>query len=170
MKKYFVALLLVAFTFSIAANLKLGKQITLKDKSSVSKILKDPSKFEGKTVLIEGKILDVCQDSGCWIEVAGEKEGEKIKVKVKDGEIVFPKDSKGKTVKVQGIVEEVTAANSCGDHEKEGHKETAVKETKSDCGGCSGEETKAKTETGGCGGGEETAKVFQVKGLGAVIK
>lgn len=170
MKKYLVVLLLVAFTFSTAANLKLGKQITLKDKSSVSKILKDPAKFEGKTVLVEGKILDVCQESGCWIEVAGEKEGEKIKVKVKDGEIVFPKDSKGKTVKVQGIVEEVTAANSCGGHEKEGHKDTAAKETKSGCGGCSGEETKAKAETEGCCSDEDTSKIYQIKGLGAVIK
>lgn len=86
---------------------KYGKELTLKDKTTVSSILTSPEKFDGKTVLVEGKILNVCQSMGCWIEVAGATEGEKILVKVEDGVIVFPKDAKGKTALVEGIVAEV---------------------------------------------------------------
>jgi len=170
MKKYFILLLLVAFTFSNAANLKLGKPITIKDKSSVSKILQSPAKFEGKTVLVEGKILEVCQDSGCWIELAGDKAGQKIKVQFEEGKVSVPKDSKGKMVSVQGIVEEVTPENSCSDdkHAK-GDKVVVKEEAKSDCGGCASASS-CGDEASDCGDGEKTAKVYQIKGLGAVIK
>jgi hypothetical protein len=172
MKKYFVLLLILAVTLTNAAELKVGKAITIKDKSSVSKILKEPAKFEGKTVLVEGKILDVCQDSGCWIELSGEKAGQKIKVQFEEGKVSVPKNSKGKFVSVQGIVEEINAANSCGDHDKESKSDKVVvkDEAKKDCGGCSGAES--KEEGGSCCGDEETAsaKTYQIKGLGAVIK
>ncbi|MEW6653006.1 MAG: DUF4920 domain-containing protein [Bacteroidota bacterium] len=172
MKKVFVLFLIMAVTFVYAAELKLGKAITLKDKSTVSEILQNSDKLEGKTVLIEGTILSVCPNSGCWIEVAGEKAEEKIRVKVEDGVIIFPQESKGKLVAVEGVVEEVTAKSSCGDHEKEGKSEKAdaKDKEKSGCGGCSGD--KEKAEGGSCGSdkGTSSAKKYQIKGLGAVIK
>ncbi len=149
MKKLFVAVLLLAVTFVQAKEQKFGKEITLKEKSKVSAILASPDKFEGKAVLVEGKVLGVCEDAGCWIEVAGDKKGEKIKVKVEDGVIVFPKDSKGKTAVVEGTLEEVKPEAGC---DKE--KEMKEKDTK---------------EASCCSGGE-AKKVYQIKGLGAVIK
>lgn len=172
MKKYFVLLLILAVTLTNAADLKLGKSITVKDKSSVSNILSNPAKFEGKTVLVEGKILEVCQDSGCWIEVAGDKAGQKIKVQFEEGKVSIPKNSKGKMVSVQGIVEEVTPENSCSDdHKKESKSEkVVVKEEADGCGGCASASSCGDEAKSDCGDGEKTAKVFQIKGLGAVIK
>lgn len=171
MKKYFVLLLIMAVTFVNAADLKLGKAITLKDKATVSKILQNPGKFQGKTVLIEGKILEVCQDSGCWIEVAGDKTGQKIKVQFEEGKVSVPKNSKGKIVSVQGIVEEVSAENSCGDHEKDSKSEkVVVKEEAEGCGGCASASSCGDEAKSDCGDGEKTAKAYQIKGLGAVIK
>jgi hypothetical protein len=40
---------------------------------------------------------------GCWMEIS-DTEGEKIRVKVKDGEIIFPKDGAGRTATVEGEV------------------------------------------------------------------
>ena len=80
--------------------IKLGKEITIKEKTSISKILSAPAKYEGKTVVVEGEVLGVCEDKGCWIEIAGSKKDEKIKIKVEDGVIVFPQDAKGKTALV----------------------------------------------------------------------
>jgi hypothetical protein len=172
MKKYFVLLLILAVTLTNAADLKLGKSITLKDKSSVSKILSNPAKFEGKTVLVEGKILDVCQDSGCWIEVAGDKAGQKIKVQFEEGKVSVPKNSKGKMVSVQGIVEEVTPENSCSDdHKKESKSQkVVVKEEADGCGGCASASSCGDEAKSDCGDGEKTTTAFQIKGLGAVIK
>ncbi|MEW6194417.1 MAG: DUF4920 domain-containing protein [Bacteroidota bacterium] len=150
LRKFFfvTVLILFAVTLTNAEEEKYGKEITLKDKTSVTSILTTPEKFDGKQVLIEGKILEVCQGMGCWIEVAGENENEKIKVKVEDGVIVFPKDAKGKTALVEGVVAEVKAEECESGHEGE-HKEK---------------------EEGGCCSSSAKAKVYQIEGLGAVIK
>lgn len=142
MKKLVVFILLFSIISVKAEEKKLGKSITLKEKTSVSTILANPAKYDGKKILVEGRIVDVCQDMGCWLDVAGTKEGEKIRVKVKDGEIVFPKDGKGKTVLVEGIVSKVDTKTATEHKDKkEGEKD--------DC---------------------ETEAVYQIKGLGAVIK
>jgi hypothetical protein len=80
---------------------------------------------------------------GCRIDIAGKKEGERIKVKVVGGEIVFPDDSKRKTILVEGVIEKVTAG-------KTGHKE--MKEHK-DGDSC-----------------EADKVLYRIKALGAVIK
>lgn len=142
MKKLVVIILLLVVALIKAEEKKFGKPITLKEKTSVSTILADPAKFDGKKVLVEGKIVDVCQEMGCWLDVAGTKEGEKIRVKVKDGEIVFPKNGKGKTVLVEGVVSKVDTKTAMEHKDKkEGEKD--------DC---------------------TTDAVYQIKGLGAVIK
>jgi hypothetical protein len=178
MKKVFLLALLLSVSLINAAETKLGKAITLKDKTPVSQILSKPTDFEGKTVLVEGKILGVCKEKGCWIEVAGEKKGQKIKVKVNDGEIVFPKNSKGKTALVEGTVEEVNPEAACDkEMKKDGKakmdmKECAekAKDAKMDMKEC--KENAAKVEGAKkddcCAGAAK--KVYQIKGLGAVIK
>ena len=40
---------------------------------------------------------------GCWIEVKDSYSEEVIRVKVKDGDIIFPKESKNKEVLVEGV-------------------------------------------------------------------
>lgn len=142
MKKLFLLVLILSFSFIKAEEIKLGKEITLKKKTSLSTILANPAKFEGKTVLVEGTIADVCQEMGCWLDLTGTKEGEKIRVKVKDGEIVFPKDGKGKTVLVEGVVSKVETETAMEHKDKK-----------------EGEQEDCKTDA-----------VYQIKGLGAVIK
>jgi len=84
-----------------------GKGITLKDQTLLSTIMESPERFEGKEVLLAGTIVEVCPKRGCWIDLSGDKEYEKIKVKVKDGEIVFPLSAKGSDALVEGIVEKL---------------------------------------------------------------
>lgn len=169
MKKILVLMLLLSVIVSAKEN-KYGKEITLKDKVSITKVLEKPSKFEGKTILVEGKILDVCPDSGCWIELGGEKAGQKIKVQFEEGKVSIPKDSKGKTVTVQGVLQEATSeASSCseGDHAKS--SKVVVKDgDKGGCGGCESEGSCG--DEGSCGGDEKVSKNYEIKGLGAVIK
>lgn len=84
-----------------------GNGITLKEQTLVSAIMESPEKFEGKQVLISGTIVEVCPKRGCWVDLSGDKEFEKIKVKVKDGEIVFPLSAKGNKALVEGKVEKL---------------------------------------------------------------
>ncbi|MBI4428879.1 MAG: DUF4920 domain-containing protein [Ignavibacteriales bacterium] len=83
---------------------KYGKELTLKSTTKISDILENPKEFEGKRVLVEGAVLDVCTHQGCWIMVAGEKENESIRFKAEDGVIVFSVEAKGKKVLAEGVV------------------------------------------------------------------
>jgi len=73
----------------------------------VSAILADPAAFIGKPVLVQGMVVAVCEQKGCWMDIASDKEFEKIQIKVDDGVIVFPLTAKGKQALVEGVVEQL---------------------------------------------------------------
>ncbi len=84
-----------------------GKGISLTEKTLWSKVMEAPEKYEGKQVLLAGTIVEVCPKRGCWVNLSGDKEFETVKVKVKDGEIVFPLSATGNEALVEGIVEKL---------------------------------------------------------------
>jgi hypothetical protein len=150
MKKIFLlifTLMLTHFVLNAADGKKYGKEITLKEKTKISKIMENPESFVGKKVLVEGNVVDVCEKRGCWMDISSDKEFEKIKIKVDDGEIVFPMEAKGKKALVEGEVYAiVTESENCsGDCKSEGEKTEK----------CEHEKT--------------VKKIYQIKGLGAVI-
>ena len=81
-----------------------GVSLAASDNLPIDKLLADPNAYKGKTVRVEGMIVDVCPRRGCWMELAGEQPGKKLKFKVTDGEMVFPIDAKGKWAVAQGEV------------------------------------------------------------------
>ncbi|MFQ5641685.1 MAG: DUF4920 domain-containing protein [bacterium] len=86
---------------------KYGADITLTDKTEIATILAIPDKYVGKTVLVSGKVEDVCPMKGCWIDITGANPDEKIRVKVEDDVIVFPQSAKGRVALVEGEVEKL---------------------------------------------------------------
>ena len=107
MKKLFLLVLAISLSsilFAQTSEEKLGKEITLTEKTNISDILTNPELYLDKTVLVEGEVLDVCHNMGCWMDLSSGTEGEKIKVKVKDGEIVFPVEAIGNNAQVEGKV------------------------------------------------------------------
>jgi hypothetical protein len=82
----------------------LGAGVKVAEVTAIDKLLADPASFKGKTVRVEGMITDVCPKRGCWMDLAGDKPGSKLKFKVVDGEMVFPMDSKGKWAVAEGTV------------------------------------------------------------------
>lgn len=83
---------------------KYGAEIKSNQKVKISEILNAPEQFVGKTVLVEGNVLDVCTEAGCWMEISSDVPNQKIKIKVKDGDIIFPVEAKGKSALVEGVV------------------------------------------------------------------
>ncbi|MCU0385840.1 MAG: DUF4920 domain-containing protein [Flavihumibacter sp.] len=63
----------------------------------------------GYTGKISGKVVEVCQEKGCWMKVEKEN-GETLMVKFKDYGFFMPKDIQGKEVVLDGeaIVKEVS--------------------------------------------------------------
>jgi hypothetical protein len=154
MKKFFLfvfALAFIASTINAESGKKYGKGVSLKEKTNVSDILENPEEFIGKKVRVEGMVVDVCSKRGCWIEIASNKEFQKIKVKVNDGEIVFPMELKGKTAVVEGEVYEIKLS-----------KEDALKHAEHEA-----EEYGKKFDPESITG---PVTLYQIKGLGAVVK
>lgn len=82
-----------------------GAGIVLQQPTSITQILAEPTAYEGKIVQVSGTVSAVCARRGCWMEVA---EGDAVmRVKVTDGEIVFPLSAKGHKAVVEGVVEKI---------------------------------------------------------------
>ena len=69
----------------------------------VDELLLSASESLGQKLLVNGIITEVCPMRGCWIQVKDYNSDSSIRIKVTDGEIVFPLSAKGKNVIVQGI-------------------------------------------------------------------
>jgi len=130
---------------------KYGKEISLTEKTSISKILSQPEEYVGKTVLVEGEVLDVCAMAGCWMELKSDAENQKVKIKVKDGDIVFPVEAKGKSALVEGTVYKIELTQ---EEALEYYEHVATEQ---------GTEFDAATVTG-------PITLYQIKGIGAEIK
>ena len=106
MRTFLVAILLAAMLSPVTAFAKdFGKGVSLSEETAISSILDTPADYVGKKVKVSGLIIDVCSKRGCWIYLAGDRDFEKIRIKVTDGEIVFPMEARGKVATVEGVVE-----------------------------------------------------------------
>jgi hypothetical protein len=94
-------LLLFACTILLAAETRVGKPLNQPEPLPLAKILASPDTYVGKTVQVKGKASEVCEMMGCWINIV-EGRDQSIRVKVDDGEIVFPRTAVGKTVVAEG--------------------------------------------------------------------
>ena len=94
---------LVSATFAFGAAVNLGKPLTLKEPMSIQKLVSAPDQYLTKTVQVKGKVTDVCQMMGCWMELVEAGTGARVRIKVEEGVIVFPKDSVGKTALAEGV-------------------------------------------------------------------
>ena len=143
-------ILLSLTTFAQEEENSFGKEISITEVTKISDILADPEAYVGKTVLIEGEVLDVCKMAGCWMELQSDNEGDKIKVKVKDGEIVFPVEAVGKNALVEGTVYVIDLT----EEEAREYMEHIAEEQE--------QEFDPSSVTG-------PMKIYQVKGIGAEI-
>ena len=69
----------------------------------VDELLLSASESLGKKLLVNGIITEVCPMRGCWLQVKDYNLDSSIRIKVTDGEIVFPLSAKGKNIIAEGI-------------------------------------------------------------------
>jgi hypothetical protein len=107
MRRFIAAAAVLAMVATVglsAAVKKYGKPLSVKETTKISDIYAKPDAFHGKRVKVQGPIVDVCAEKGCWIAVGSDKEFQSLRFKVDDGVIVFPMDAKGLTATVEGVV------------------------------------------------------------------
>ena len=150
MNKFIILSLLFITVAAYSQSDKYGKEISLTEKTNISQILAQPEEYVGKTVLVEGEILEVCAMAGCWMELKSDAENQKVKIKVKDGDIVFSVEAKGKSALVEGIVYKIDLTK---EEAVEYYEHVAVEQ---------GTEFDASAVTG-------PITLYQIKGIGAEI-
>jgi hypothetical protein len=84
-----------------------GEELTLTTLTHIAVILEHPEDFVGERVMVEGRVTDVCSNMGCWMDIIGDDDSQKIQVKVDDGVIVFPQEARGRRARVEGVMEKI---------------------------------------------------------------
>ena len=134
---------------SFAAETKLGKPLTLDRATSIAEVNANAPSLVGKTIQVKGRVSEVCEMMGCWMQLVDDS-GKSIKIKVKDGEIVFPKESVGKTAIAEGTLAKIDLT-----------KEQAIAAAKHEA-----EERGRKFDASSVKG---PVTIYQISGTGAVI-
>lgn len=79
-----------------------GEGVEDGDTITPAQLMADPDRYVDQVVRVSGSVTDVCPMAGCWILMKGD-DGPEVRVKVKDGEIVFPEELKDHGVVAQGV-------------------------------------------------------------------
>ena len=69
---------------------------------SISTVLKSPKSYLNQDITVKGTIVSVCEKRGCWMKLASDKKFQTLRIKVRDGDMVFPLNSQGKTAYATG--------------------------------------------------------------------
>ncbi len=89
------------FNFA-SADQDFGNGADMAHLSAISEILTSPNDFMSSPVTVEGTIVKVCKKRGCWMELASDKKFQTLRIKVRDGEMVFPMTAMGKVAYATG--------------------------------------------------------------------
>ena len=105
MRFAFAAALVIALFLPAAAGegKTYGEGVGRQEAVKVSDLVAHPEKYVGKSVRVEGVIVDVCEMRGCWMDLAGDTKSEKVRIKVNDGVMVFPREAKGSQAVACGV-------------------------------------------------------------------
>jgi len=86
-----------------AADSSFGAGLTGTETTRISELLAKPETYVGKVVRVEGLVTDVCAKRGCWVAIASDQEFQTLRFKVKDGDMVFTPDVKGRKGVFEGV-------------------------------------------------------------------
>ncbi len=100
-------LAICALGFSLSANTSLGQSLTLDETTPIPAVADNPEAYVGKTLQVKGKVNEVCERAGCWMNLVDPSSGKAIRIKVRDGVIVFPKKAIGKTALAEGKLQKI---------------------------------------------------------------
>lgn len=98
----YLILTTLAAVLVFAAEVKLGEPMTLKKQTAISDLSARPADFVDKQVQVKGRITEVCEKMGCWMMLVDPATKAEVRIKVKDGVIVFPKEAVGKMAAAEG--------------------------------------------------------------------
>jgi hypothetical protein len=95
---------------------------------SLGALIKDPAPYNGQIIETTGKVSQVCQAAGCWMELSVADSGERVRTPMAGHAFMLPKTIVGKEARVQGRVEMIALSEGMKKHlEAEGAQATGGK-------------------------------------------
>jgi NMD protein affecting ribosome stability and mRNA decay len=134
----------------LAAEVQLGQPFQPEKPLSVAQVNRDAAKLVGQTVQVRGRVTEVCQMMGCWMNLVDPNTGDTLRIKVNDGDIVFPKNAPGKQAIAEGTLKKLVLS-----------KEQAAAMAKHEA-----EEQGRKFDPASVKSGKT---VYQIQGTGAIV-
>lgn len=147
----FLLSFLVASALCASASQPLGKPLALKQRTPIAELAAKPEKYIDRTVQVRGKVAEVCEKMGCWMNLVDPETNARVRIKVKDGEIVFPKEAIGKMAVAEGKFVKIELT-----------REQAIERAKHEA-----EENKKPFDPSSITG---PVTIYQIQGTGAVIE
>lgn len=87
-----------------AEPVQFGEVFDTSSVTSVSAIMAKPDHYLEQTLTIAGEVTAVCSKQHCWMTLATAANEPKFRIKVRDGDMVFPLSAKGKTAYAIGVL------------------------------------------------------------------
>lgn len=79
-----------------------GAPFALTEVKTAAEVLGSPAQFADQTVLVEGKVTDVCQKAGCWMVITDDQST--MRVLMKDHSFSVDKGGTGAHCRVEGQI------------------------------------------------------------------
>jgi len=102
MKKTIALALALVFSPLASASQSFGPAFDTAGSVTVAQVLTKPAAYLQQPFTVQGKIDAVCQKKGCWMQFVTAANEPTFRIKVKDGDMVFPVSAKGKTAYAHG--------------------------------------------------------------------
>lgn len=104
MVKVVIALAVSSVMFTAQAAILFGAAVDKTAVLPVEQLLAQPQNYLDKVVTVSGTVDSVCSKQGCWMKFSADSDKGPFRIKVRDGEMVFPLSAKGKTAYASGTV------------------------------------------------------------------
>jgi hypothetical protein len=99
------------------AAVKRGEPIGDSPRVAFADVLKEPKKYEGKAVVVDGSVERVCQAEGCWMQIVPEAGSQAGAVRVTfDHKFSVPKDSAKMKFRAEGTFSVKTLSRETVEH------------------------------------------------------
>lgn len=104
MQKLIIALLAAGVLLNAQAATVFGEAVVKDAAMPVSQLLQQPATYLDKVITISGTVDSVCSKQGCWMKFTTDNSPMPFRIKVRDGDMVFPLSAKGKTAYATGTL------------------------------------------------------------------
>ena len=105
MFKGITALAVASVMLTAQAATLFGAAVDKTEVLPVEHLLAQPQNYLDKVVTVSGTVDSVCSKQGCWMKFSADSDKGRFRIKVRDGEMVFPLSAKGKTAYASGTVQ-----------------------------------------------------------------